>query len=324
MWSGKRGREGAGIARAAAPLSAVAAALAMLVPAGSSGASAGPPVRHTGAANRQAAQHDAATLLSRFRLPPGATPLTAEPAGDGGVLAHPGSGAVATPTVIDRHRWWTTTGQHASVISFIRAHAPRGAKLLASGSSVEGPGLPVGRFLAYQWPPRPAVLRSRQLVIAIVDLPGGRTGIRADAQVQWTIPRPADERIPPGVGELDVTRGLPHRAPEVSRHVTNPAEIHRLVAMIDRLQTIQPGAWACPAFPVNAPVVTFTFRSGLGGPPLAVASEPAFATEPTSPCDPMTFSIRGHARKPLLGGAAVVRAAGRMLGVRLHVPIQLS
>src|SRR5690349_5561388 len=96
MRSGKRGREGVGIARAAAALAAVAAALAMLVPAGSSGASGGPPVRHTAAANRQAAQHDAATLLSRLRLPPGATPLTAEPAGDGGVLAHPGSGVVAT------------------------------------------------------------------------------------------------------------------------------------------------------------------------------------------------------------------------------------
>jgi hypothetical protein len=32
----------------------------------------------------------------------------------------------------------------------------------------------------------------------------------------------------------------------------------------------------------------------------------------------MTFSIRGHARTPLLGGAAVVTKAGRLLGVHLH------
>jgi hypothetical protein len=156
-------------------------------------------------------------------------------------------------------------------------------------------------------------------VIAVVDLPGGRSGVRADAQVQWTIPRPADERIPAGVHELDVTRGRPHRAPAVSVHVTSAADIRRLAAMIDSLETIQPGASACPAFPENAPVVTFKFRVSRGGPALATATESAYATEPTTPCNPMTFSVRGRARKPLLGGAAVVRAAGRMLGIRLSV-----
>src|SRR5438270_4519299 len=59
-----------------------------------------------GASNRSAAQSDAAQLLARLELPPGATRSATEPAGDGSVLAHPLSGPPATPDVIDDYRWW--------------------------------------------------------------------------------------------------------------------------------------------------------------------------------------------------------------------------
>ena len=312
----------AGFARGLAAASAVA--LALLLPAGAGVAAGAGPARHTAAANRRAAQHDATTLLRRLALPSGTEISATEPTGDARVLARPGSGSEATLAGIDRHRWWTATGRYASVTAFIRAHPPNGAKLVGAGSSVQGPGLPVGQFLAYQWPAVAGVLWSRQLVIVLVDLPGDRTGVRADAQVQWTIPRPASERIPVGAHELDVARGLPGRAPTLRAHVIDLAQIRRLAGMIDRLQTVQRGAWSCPSMQADTPIVTFTFRARLGGPALAAASEPAFATHPTTPCDPMTFSIRGHARKPLLGGAAVVRAAGRMLGLRLGMAIRLS
>ena len=301
-----------------------AGALALLLLVGSARAAGARTSRSTATANRNAAARDATMLLGRLALPPGATKLPAEPSGDGGVLARPASGPPAASPIIDRHRWWTMPGHQGAVTAFIRAHAPRGGKLLVSGAGVQGPGVPAGHVLAYQWPAVRGVLWSRELVIAVVDVSGGRTGIRADAQVEWTIPRPADERIPAGVHELDVTRGLLGSAPTLRVHVIDLAQIRTLASMIDRLETVQPGVWACPAYPVNAPIVTFTFRARLDRPALAVAREPAFATEPTTPCDPMTFSIRGHARRPLLGGAAVVRAASRMLGIRLRVPIQLS
>ena len=266
--------------------------------------------------------HDATALLGRLQLPSGAKRVAAEPAGDGGVLAHPRSGPVATRTVIDRHRWWTANGGYASVTSFIQAHAPRGAKLNGFGSGSQAPGLPVGHYLAYHLPAVTGVLFSRDLVIVLVDLSGGRTGIRADAQIRRTIPRRSGERIPAGAHELDIARGRLHGHAGVSLHVTKAAEVHRLAAMIDRLQTVQPGAWSCPSMQANPPVVTFTFRARLGGPAPAVASELASATEPTTPCDPMTFTVRGHPRTPLLDGAAVVGAAARMLGVRLRSPIR--
>jgi hypothetical protein len=308
---------------AAAPL-VLTVLLAVANAALSAPGSGHPATRHTAAANRRVAAREATTLLGRLQLPTGATRIAAEPHGDGGVLSHPAFGPPAATTVIARHRWWTVRGTHAAVTAFIRAHRPRGADLLMSGPSIQGPGAPAGQVLGYKWPAVPGVLWSRQLAIAVVDLPGGLTGVRGDGQVQWTIPRAADERIPPGVHELDVTRRLPGTAPTLRVSVVDLAQIRKVATMIDQLEIVQPEAWSCPAHAVGGPVVTFTFRARLGGPALAVASESASATEPTPPCYPMTFSIRGHSRKPLLGGAAVVRAAGRMLGVRLHVPIHLS
>ncbi len=172
-----------------------AGALALLLLAGSGQAAGAQTWRPTAEANRNAAARDATALLDRLALPPGATKLPAEPSGDGGVLARPASGAPPASPVIDRHHWWTVSGRQGDVTAFIRAHAPRGGKLLMSRAGVQGPGVPAGHVRAYQWPAVRGVPWSRELVIAAVDLSGGRTGIRADAQVQWTIPRPADERI---------------------------------------------------------------------------------------------------------------------------------
>jgi hypothetical protein len=85
--------------------------------------------------------------------------------------------------------------------------------------------------------------------------------------------------------------------------------------MIDRLPTIQPGAYACPGF--YGPIVTFTFRASDDGPALATASELAGITEPFTYCTPMNFTIRAKPQTPLLGGAAFLRSTERLLGVTL-------
>jgi hypothetical protein len=128
------------------------------------------------------------------------------------------------------------------------------------------------------------------------------------------------ERIPRGVHEIDVMRGVPGDAPSLQVKVVAPNEIRALVAMVDALGIVQPGAYSCPSQQGDAPIVTFTFRASDQGTVLASASEPASAREPTTSCNPMTFSIRGHPQTPLLGGAAVVAKAGRLLGVHLQTP----
>jgi hypothetical protein len=271
------------------------------------------------AARRRRARADAASLLARVRLPAGAEQLAGEPAGDGGRLSR---AAVTRPaanhTLVDEHTWWRVPGSAASVLDYVNPHVPPGGKLVESGSEGPKPGVVVTGFVGIGWPPVGRLLGNRELLEQVTNLAGGGAAVRVDAQVQWIIPRPVNERIPHGVHEVEVTVGSPGQAPSLEVKVVSPAKIHALVAMVNRLEIVQPGAYSCPSFSPGEPVVTFTFLASDGGAVLASAGQLAGVSEPTTPCDPMTFSIRGQARTPLLGGARVVTKAGHLLGVQLH------
>lgn len=274
---------------------------------------AGPGAR--GRTARAAAVHDAARLLSRLVLPPGADTSAREPAHDGGVLANPGS-RPATPNLIDRRGFWTVPGQPQIALGFIEAHRPAGSKLVETGSGGGG-GKPTSWLAAFSWPPVAGVLGTRWLVVEVVGLPGGATGLRADAQVVWVSSRPASEQIPRGARVLDVSVARPGAKPLLSITVTSRGKVRAVVAMVDELPMVQPGAISCPAELTGVPVVTFTFRARRGGSALARASELADVTQPATACDAMTFTIRGHAEPSLLAGRAFLRSAQAVLGVTL-------
>jgi hypothetical protein len=278
------------------------------------------PSQATAAARRRRARADATTLLGRVRLPAGAEQLSSEPAGDGGTLSRPVSRPAIPTTLVDEHTWWRVPGSAASVLAYTRAHVPRGGKFRESGSQATRRGDIVSGYDGFVWPPVDRLLGSRELLVQVTKLAGGGTGVRVDAQVQWIIPRPVSERIPRGVHEIDVARAVPGDAPSLEVKVVSQREIRALVAMVDALGIIQPGAYSCPSQQGDAPVVTFTFRASDEGNVLASAGEASSAREPTTPCTAMTFSIRGRPQTPLLGGAAVVRKAGRLLGVHLQTP----
>jgi hypothetical protein len=121
------------------------------------------------------------------------------------------------------------------------------------------------------------------------------------------------------VREIDVVSRVPGRPAVVSLSVTRRDQVRSIIRRIDALPIVQPGAVACPGFPVRSdvPTVTFTFRGRAGGRALAAASEPADVTEPTTACNPLRFSIRGRAQTPLLRGAAFLQGVQRLLGVTL-------
>ena len=77
-----------------------------------------------------------------------------------------------------------------------------------------------------------------------------------------------------------------------------------------------------PSLPVDGPLVTFTFRATLRGQVLAQASEAAWASEPTTACDPLRLTISGREQAALLDGASVIQEAQAMLGVSLHRPLR--
>jgi hypothetical protein len=263
-------------------------------------------------ANRQAAGRDAARMLARVVLPAGATRSPVNPSGGAHSLSQPGE-APAAVKLVDRHAWSTVAEPISAVDAFLRAHVPAGARLNGYGSG----GRPASASVTFAFPPVGRVLGIRWLVVSMVSLSSDTTALRVDAEVQWIQPRPTVERIPRSVRVLDVSVGPPGVAPSTRAIVVNRARVWRIAADINGLEITQTGVWNCPSWSPDAPVVTFMFRRALDGPVVARASELAAATEPTTPCDPMTLTIAGRRWHPLLGGAAVVRTAQRLLGVRL-------
>jgi hypothetical protein len=277
---------------------------------GSNGRSTNTP---TAGANERDASAEAERMLSRLVLPTGAVGLQHEPTGDAGTLS---SWAIrlGTPDLVDLHAWWRVPASARSVMAFIRAHPPGGSQPSGSGSgnAVRAP------YVQFAWPALPERLQIRWLIVAVAPLRGGATGVRADAEVQWTVPRAPSERIPAGVREIDLTRPGSAHAGAVSITITKPVQVRDIVAMVDRLPTVQPGTLSCSLLP-NRPVVTFEFRASRSGPALAQTRYP---TPANGTCgEAMRLTIHGQAQTPLLNGGTILTTVDRLLGTRLAGPV---
>jgi hypothetical protein len=268
----------------------------------------------TRAANRAAAVKAATALVTHTPVPAGARRRLSEPAGDGHLLAAPPDAPVGAAQ-IDRHALYAIAEPLRQVQRFYAAHRPAGARQLAAGSD-SGAGVPSNRNVTWGWTTRVAGIVSRQTAIDMVALPGGVTGVRIDAQVIYRVPRPIGEQVPAGVTQVEISRAVPGRTPDLSRTVTKPAHVRAIVALIDRLPIVQPDFIACPVQLASIPVVTFSFRAGPGGQALASASEQANVTEPTSACDALTFATGSHTWPSLLGGATFLQRVDRLVGTR--------
>jgi hypothetical protein len=265
------------------------------------------------AANRGAARRDARYLLSRLRVPPGATSVSAQPAGaDGWLKAAP----ALTGTSAGAHAWWTVPGTPDAVLADIRSRPPVGATLLGTATAGNSRTGRMVQELDYGWPAIPGVIRSRQLAISVTTVSGGVTGVLVQAESEWTVPRPASERVPAGTHEIDITVAPPGGPVTRTLAVTDPGKIRRIVALFDAMPIAQPGTYACP-LELNPRLLTFTFRAAPDGAALAQATYTAFGSNPGSGlCSPIQFTIAGRRQDPLIGGAFVTQVQ-RMLGVTL-------
>ncbi len=269
----------------------------------------------TSASNRSRAQTDASARLAALNLPAGAQRSSTEPAGGGPALAN-SAGTPATPNLVDDHAWWVIPGSPQSVIAYIDAHPPAGSTYSLGGSGGSPQHVTVTGF---SWPAIVDVLSYRQLVVEAVTLPGGATGLRADAQVQWINPRPSSERIPAGVRRLTVSERRGEKAVLAPFTVRSPRRLRRVIAVLDSLPLFPPGAYSCPADFGLA--IHLAFYRGPGT-PLAVA-----LVDPDG-CEGVGLKIRGQ-REPGLTGMDVpgsglssnfslTRALGRVLGVKFR------
>jgi len=115
-------------------------------------------------------------------------------------------------------------------------------------------------------------------------------------------------RIPPGVREIDI-----HSSPGVSRRVTDPEKVARIVRGFDALRTAPRRIYYCPLIR-HRPPTSFLFRSASGA-VLLRARTPGRAACGSS----FDYSVRGRAQTPVLEGRFLVRV-GRLLGMRLVPP----
>jgi hypothetical protein len=246
------------------------------------------PSRHLASPNRDLARADAASHLFQARLPPGAQRSDVEPAGDGGVLATPGS--VQTGNVVDDHAFWVVPQGVDAVDAYARSHRPPGSRPGERGSLTTSRGQ-FGWSEASAWPALAGKLSSRQVVVEMVSLHPAETGVRVDAQDVWITPRPASERIPRSARRLRVvlTRGGSVVAGPFT--FSSQRRIDRAAGLINALPRAQPGAWACPADPGYR--IRLTFLSGR--------RQLAVATVNPEGCQEVALTLHGR-RQPTLTG----------------------
>lgn len=188
------------------------------------------------AGNKARAQSDATSLLEGLVLPQGATQTSTEPGGDGGVLATPASGPPATPNVVDDHAWWTVPGSPQSVLAYLDAHAPAGSAPDLRGSGTDPSRKPSDFWwVGFARPPITGVLDIRWLIVEVVQLPDGSTGLRADAEVVWITPRPPSEQIPAGATQLRVGVSSAKTNLQPPFTVTEQSQIEAVAALLNAL-----------------------------------------------------------------------------------------
>jgi hypothetical protein len=295
--------------------SAVGACAAVVLAGAVSAQPSKPPAGSAG--NRRAARLDAVAHLDGLNLGSGAAGSSSEPAG-GGSWLKPMPRLSATTAAVDVHAWWRVPGGPDSVLADVEAHPPKGSKLDGSGSG-GGPSGQTMETVSFGWPPVSGVLGERELSVTVVPLEGDTTGVLAQAESVWIVPRPAGERIPGSAHELDFTSGRLQGPIGISRIVTNAGKVSRIVSLINAMEVVQPGVYSCPSLTLTgAHLLSFTFRARAGGRLLAVASYEAFPglTDSSGPCNPIRLRIAGRREVSLLGGAFVPRAQ-RVLGFRL-------
>jgi hypothetical protein len=117
-----------------------------------------------------------------------------------------------------------------------------------------------------------------------------------------------EEVLPAGVSEVDV-----HSSRGISRRVTDPATVAKIVRWFDALPIAPSTQYYCP-FIRYRPPTTFYFRNTSGA-LVAHARTPGAAACGGS----FDFSVRGRAQNPLLVGHFLLQV-GRLLRLRL-VPV---
>ncbi|HTU87805.1 MAG TPA: hypothetical protein VMF57_19660 [Solirubrobacteraceae bacterium] len=296
------------MSRAGARWLPVSLIVTLTVASGAVARTSSPP--NGGAANEQAARSDAASLLASLNRPLGAVEQSSEPAGDDGALATPASGPPDTPNVVDDHAWWVVPESPQQVLQYIAAHPPAGASAGSFGGSFTA-GKSSVTTTGFQWPAIRDQLSIRWLIVGVVALSGGSTGVRADSQVVWITPRPRSERIPATARRVVVTDSRGGTLAQGPITITSRPTVAKVVSLLNALPAWQPGVYSCPAdFGWRVRVAVYAPQSGSSS-PIAVAT-----IDPNG-CGIVRLTLRGKRQPALAGGYTAAKRLSALLHVKL-------
>ncbi|MFZ0043428.1 MAG: hypothetical protein WAK93_19115 [Solirubrobacteraceae bacterium] len=266
--------------------------------------------------NRRAARRDAPLLLAKLILPPGAIHLPTEPAGDNGYLK-PMEALESDMAHVVARAWWQLPGTPAEAIAFIRAHPPAGPQLSSTGSLGNRNTGTSALSLSYQWRGVGEKLGQRELTVTTTALPNGQTGLLAEAQSDWIVPRPKSERIPSSTRLIQITTGTSGAKWTGFLSVTGAAKVDRIVGLINGLAIAQPIVYVCPP-QTNPRLITMTFRASPDTRALAVLTYADYQpwSGPSEACKTVQLTVGGRRQDPLIG-ASFLKTIGRLLGTSL-------
>lgn len=204
------------------------------------------------------------------------------------------------------------------MIAYVEAHAPRAGKVDYTGRSDNTFTGLSSQTVAYAFPDLSGRIDERLLQVTVTALPGDRTGVLAESDSVWFIPRPTGEWVPSGVRQVRVTAGVPGHAPSTAIIVVDPAQIRQIVRLVDGLAPAQPFAINCPA-ETGPRQIDLRF---LGAHAKRLASLDITAFRPWLGADngecgaPLIFTVAGRRQAPLVAGA-IVRKLQHLLGASL-------
>jgi hypothetical protein len=218
---------------------AVLALTAMLAGCGTAASrpaaqAAGPAATRAPVGSRAAALTLARQMLSRLLVPAGSQAAYPSPVPE--PLSVPSAGGVG-PYTVELHRFVLVREPAAAVRSFLLAHVPAGMGWAGDGLAPGTTNTVTVLWVAYRPRSLAAGLANAELGTAAMPWSGGDTLLRADASVSWFPPRSAAEQLT-AAGFRSVTVTATEAIPQpqtVTRTLTSPAVIGRLVALVDSL-----------------------------------------------------------------------------------------
>lgn len=241
----------------------------------------------------------------------------------------PPFGPFVPPDTVRLHSWWLSTQSPGQVITYLAAHAPAGFQTSSTGNfegSPPTPGIPtLPTDVNFE---RPAVPRARgwiDLEASATRRTGGGAAIEVSAVVQWLIPRPATEAVPPGSTLLRITVN-PYSRSESSRlrtrqrplSITSRSRIERVATLANDLPLVQPLGGVAPCPPPRGVVLRLAFYRGPRSAPVAVVRDNIVS------CGDVQLELAGR-EEPALGegfdlAQEVSEAIGTKLDARLVEP----